>query len=122
MSVTKSIRALGEAMQRWWSDVVLSVAVSHSAIASSGAIDMRRYAGGWVEVPASLSSTSLAWYGCDEEDGTFLPIYYNGAAVTTTLPGGTACIVEIPAACWSQYFVKALANSDSDTIRVGRKT
>lgn len=118
---TKPLAALGEAMQRWFSGV-RAVAVDNADIADSGVIDMRRYSGGWIEVPATLASTTLTWYHARTEDGTYVPVYFGGALVTTTLPGGTACCVEIPAACWDKFFLKALADSDADTVYVGLKT
>lgn len=87
-------------------------------------IVQRGYSGGWVKVSSDIASTTLTWYGCDTADGTFVPIYFGGAVVTTTLPGsGTACMAEIPSACWQYPFLKIKSSADNgETITVGFKS
>jgi hypothetical protein len=91
--------------------------------AAATAIDMREFAGGWVKVASTIASVTFSWYGCDTIDGTYVPVYFGGAAVTTTLPGGTACMAEIPAACWQYPFLKISSNADDgEAIVVGLKS
>ncbi len=94
--------------------VVMSGVVLDTATPPAAAtpIDMRSFAGGAVIVASTIASVTFTWYGCDNETGTYVPIYFGGAAVTTTLPGGTACAVEIPDACWAYPFVKISSNAD----------
>ncbi len=120
---TKPLAALGEAMQRWFSGVRTVTLDTADPPAAASVIDLRRYSGGWIKVAATIASTTIQWYGCDTEDGTYVPIYFGGAIVTTTLPGGTACMAEIPSACWQYHFLKPKSSADDgETIQVGLKT
>lgn len=120
MSFKTKIKALIGSVTRWFS-AVQPIAIDNASLALSDVIDMRTFAGGWLEIPDTMAATALTWYHARTEGGTYVPVYFGGAAVTTTLPGSTACCVEIPAACWDKYFLKALSNSDADTVYVGKK-
>lgn len=85
-------------------------------------IDFRAFSGGRVIVAATIASTTLTWYECDTRDGTYVPVYSGGAAVTSTLPGGVAASCEIPAACAPCAFLKISSNSDdTETVTVIKK-
>lgn len=89
-----------------------------TTIADSTTIDLRFAAGGVIKC-TSIASVTFTWYACDTDNGTFLPIYFGGAAVVTTVPGGTNCFVEIPDACWAYPYVRILPNADdAETVTV----
>lgn len=79
---------------------------------ATGTIDLRQFSGGVVKVASTIASVTFTWYGCDTSTGTYVPVYSGGAAVTTTLPGGAACSVEIPDACWAYPYLRISSNAD----------
>lgn len=116
-------RTLFAALTRYSSRPITVTLDTATPPAAATAIDISGYSGGWVKVAATIASVTITWYGCDTATGTYVPIYFGGAVVTTTLPGGTACMAEIPAACWQYPFLKPQSNADDgETITVGLKS
>jgi hypothetical protein len=87
--------------------------VHDSVIATSEAVDLRSYAGGNVTVSAGI--TTLTFYGCQEESGTYLPILdQDGVAVILTV--ASTNISELPSSLYSFYFIKALGDAAGTAI------
>jgi len=86
-------------------------------------IDFRNFAGGGIKVASTIASTTFTWYGCDEIDGTYVPLYDSaGVALTTTLPGGAAAGGEIPPGCFGWSYLKISSNADDgESITVSLK-
>lgn len=79
------------------------------AVADSEAIGYGAYASGQVYVPAASSITSLTWWACETEDGTYLPAQdSSGSAVTQTVAASEAH--PIPVALLGCRFIKAVGN------------
>lgn len=75
-------------------------------------IDYRSFAAGRIMVASTIASTTLTWYECDTIDGTFVPCYNGGNAVTSTLPGGAAASCEIPSALAGCSYLRITSNTD----------
>ena len=94
-----------------------------TAIADSTVIDFRGFAGGVFLLTATGSPTTLTWYACDTEDGTFLPIYWTKdsteTAVTSAVTKNRAQM--IPAACFGASYLKA-ASDAAATLKLTLKS
>jgi hypothetical protein len=90
--------------------VLPSVAVD-TAIADSGPIDYRGWAGGEVGAPAGSSLTTLTWYTCTTRDGTYLLKKDGfGNTVATTIAASQSA--EIPKSLFGAMFLKIVGNAD----------
>lgn len=86
-------------------------------------IDYRGFSYGRVIVAATIASTTLTWYECSTPNGTFVPCYNGGSAVTSTLPGGAAASCEIPAALAGCHYLRITSNADdAETVTVVLKS
>lgn len=85
-----------------------------STVATATGFRFSGFSGGMLKLPDTIASVTFTFHGCDTEDGTYVPLYsYTGVAITATGPGNTACMVEIPPACFGSPFLKIQCNGDA---------
>lgn len=123
MSLVKTVRALGEAIQRYWTPKYTVALDTAGPPVNATAIPYGRFSGGRVIVADTIASTTLTFWESDTENGTYVPCYSGGAQVTATLPGGVAASCEIPDGVSACAFLKIQSSADdAETVTIIRKS
>lgn len=82
-----------------------------TVLADSQVIPFGHASGGEVRIPAGSSITSITWWSCDTDTGTFLACYDSAnAAVTQTVAASRAH--SLPASLIGRGFLKGVTNAD----------
>lgn len=91
-----------------------NVAVTAS-LATTAVIRWRDFFVGTIQVLEGSVATSLTWYSCATEDGTFLPAYdSSGAAITQTIAANRS--YQIPTTLVGAGYLKAVGNDVATII------
>ena len=98
----------------------LQTVTIHATIASATEIDIRGFSYGSVSAASTIASTTLTYMGCHTSGGTFGTLSNAaGTALTSTLDGASAEVIEIPAQVFSCPFIKIKGNADDgETVTV----
>jgi len=98
--------------------VVRTVAI-HATIGSADAIDIGAVADLAIEIPTGV--TSITFWGCDTEDGTYRAIYdYEGNAATITTTADRW--YGFPPSCFPHCFIKIVSAGANGSAKVVAKT
>jgi hypothetical protein len=99
---------------------VLAAKAIGVTVAASDPISLVQYAGGTVFITSGAGLTTLTWYNCDTDNGTFsLAKDGIGNSFTSLVAPGQSC--PIPPGLFGSPFVKAVGDS-SAVANISRKT
>lgn len=88
-----------------------TIKLSTDATPDEEALDISGAAWGSIEIPATIASVTLTFYGCMTKDGTFLPLTdRNGTAVTLTV--AQPKIYELPPVVFTVPYLRIKSNAD----------
>lgn len=86
-----------------------------TSIVTTPVVNMGPFDGGRVLVPTGETITTLTWYECDTEGGTYVACYdSSGTAVVTTVAAGRS--YPIPATLNASRFLKAVGDAAGDLV------
>lgn len=117
---TKRIGSSGmnDGLARKWGKVSLAI---HASIDSCDVLDIRMMADCLIKIPTGV--TSLTFYACDEEGGTFTYIKdYEGNAALVDTTGDDGKWVQFPPYVFAAGFVKIISAGANGTATVQGKS
>lgn len=120
---TKPVRALGEALQRYWVPQPTVRLDTAGPPVDATAIPYGRFAAGRILCPDTIASVTLTFWECDTEDGDYYKCQSGGSDVTVTRTTAERNSCEIPAACAGCAFLKIQSNTDdAEAVTVLKKS